>query len=60
MIELTPSCVCLHAALPQDPDWNRPTGTADQDEAGETGGSVPSLVVTEIEEVSPETAHLYS
>lgn len=35
-------------------------GVANQDEAGESGGSVPSPVVTETEQVSPEMAHLYS
>ncbi|XP_042082614.1 uncharacterized protein LOC102291672 isoform X1 [Haplochromis burtoni] len=47
-------------ALPPDPDSNLMMGVANQDEAGESGGSVPSPVVTETEQVSPETAHLYS
>uniref|UniRef100_A0AAX7V0B3 Ankyrin repeat domain-containing protein SOWAHC-like n=1 Tax=Astatotilapia calliptera TaxID=8154 RepID=A0AAX7V0B3_ASTCA len=43
-------------ALPPDPDSNLMMGVANQDEAGESGGSVPSPVVTETEQRNTEMA----
>ncbi|KAL4003933.1 pogo transposable element with ZNF domain [Sarotherodon galilaeus] len=43
-------------ALPPDPDSNLTMGTANQDKAGESGGSMPSPVVTETEQRNTEMA----
>lgn len=54
---LTP-LVCLHLASPQDQDRHPVTATAYQEAAGESGGSVPALVITQAVEVSTVTESL--